>query len=64
MPAEWSLEASEDGKNMKMLDRQKLTPWDADEVRFRLAESSTARDLRFNFAAGFDPAILRIYESS
>jgi hypothetical protein len=63
MPAEWSLEASEDGNNWSGVDRQKMGAWQADEVRaFRLSESRIARQLRFNFTAGFERANLRIYE--
>ena len=63
MPAEWSLEASEDGNNWSGVDRQKMRVWQADEARaFRLSESRAARQLRFNFTAGFDRANLRIYE--
>jgi hypothetical protein len=63
MPAEWSLEASEDGTSWSRLDRQKVKPWLPSEARkFPVSPDKPARRLRFQFVVGFDQTILRIYE--
>lgn len=65
MPTTWVLEGfSEDGALWITLDQQKgVSRWAPDEARsFRIETAVPVNALRFQFLAGFDPRILRIYE--
>jgi hypothetical protein len=65
MPTTWVLEGfSEDRALWITLDQQKgVSPWGPDETRsFRIETAVPVNALRFQFRAGFDPEILRIYE--
>lgn len=65
MPTTWVLEGfSEDRALWITLDQQKgVSRWGPDETRsFRIKTAVPVNALRFQFSAGFDPEILRIYE--
>ena len=65
MPTTWILEGfSEDRALWTTLDQKKdVSPWAPDETRsFRIEIAVPVNALRFQFRAGFDPEILRIYE--
>jgi hypothetical protein len=64
MPTTWVLEGLSEDRAWIPLDQQKgVTRWGPEETRrFRIEPAVPVNALRFQFRAGFDPEILRIYK--